>query len=344
MRQEERGSSELLFIASNGFGKLGASRLLAVGVVPTEEHGILLRGLAAPPGAALRYGNNTRTYVLFRAIKRVRTQNEAASASPQRRGEGGSFRSRGISGSRTRVLLDSADSPSCRLPSALWITVGKSGDKWRSRWISGTMHLSPIPVNLRESPVDDRVRVLVAVRDAAGRRVVKWCSWVATSTTWMPRGGWRSRRATARRWPRASSSPAASIAAWRSILCEAWRPLAEKVAALPDHRCRRSQLPPSGLRRGFGSGPRRPGTNPHPARLAPLRRAGARSPDRRRRRLDRDLVTPALGRGRIIPRYRRRRDRPTAGHVALSHPKGGWRCILLCTNRAPPGARRCPGL
>src|SRR3954454_18095401 len=53
--------------------------------------------------------------------------------------------------------------PSCRLavlPSALWITVGKSGDKWRSRWISGTMHLSPIPVQgLRESPAHDRVRL-----------------------------------------------------------------------------------------------------------------------------------------------------------------------------------------
>src|SRR5688572_27175341 len=73
---EERGSSELLLIAGNGVGQLGTGRLLAVGVVPTEEHGILLRGLAAPPGAALRSCNDTRTFVLFPSIKRVRTPTE----------------------------------------------------------------------------------------------------------------------------------------------------------------------------------------------------------------------------------------------------------------------------
>src|SRR5215207_8244976 len=74
-------------------------------------------------------------------------------------GSGGSLR---LGGEREEEdVAPRPDDSSCRLavfPTPLWITVGKSGDKWRSRWISGTMHPSPIPV-LREVPVLNRVRL-----------------------------------------------------------------------------------------------------------------------------------------------------------------------------------------
>ena len=119
--------------------------------------------------------------------------------------------------------------PSRRLPTPLWITVGKSGDKWRPRWISGTSIHPRYPGPAPTGPTTG------ATSSRRVRRLVTVVSGVSGALRAHPR------REGADGLPaRFREALAGGVILTRGIdRClalyplAAWQPLAEKVTALP---------------------------------------------------------------------------------------------------------------